>query len=388
MEALSVALAAITAILWIGFALSPRGLWRNREVLDAEDAADDDGALEEITVLVPARNEAEVVEQTLRSLLDHGAGLKIVVIDDGSEDTTAEKAVQVSESVRVVRNPPLPPGWSGKLWALEQGRRFVATPYVLLLDADIKLERGTLAALRGKMRRERISFISVMAEPSMTSSWEKLLMPAFVYFFKILYPFQAVNAERVQTAAAAGGCVLVESRVLERIDGFNAIKGAIIDDCALAALVKSKGFKLWLGLTHSVRSVRRYSGLKEIWDMVARSAFFQLRHSAAGLFLCTLAMLLVYVMPLMLAASSINMVRSLAIVSLALMFLTYIPILRFYRRSCAWAFCLPLIAALFLAMTWTSALRYWRGEQTRWKGRIYRRAKSAGELRAHGESNR
>lgn len=388
METISAVLAAVSTLLWIGFALSPWDLWRNREVLDAADAGEDDGALEEITVLIPARNEAEVIERTLRSLVDQGPGLKIIVADDASEDATAEKARQVSAAVRVFQNPPLPAGWSGKLWALEHGRRLVATPYVLLLDADIELERRTLAALYGKMRRERISLISLMAAPSMTSGWEKLLMPAFVYFFKILYPFQAVKAERTRTAAAAGGCILVESRVLERIGGFSAIKAAVIDDCALAALVKSCGFKIWLGLTHSVQSVRRYTGVQEIWDMVARSAFFQLRYSTVRLFLCTFTLLVVYVIPVALAASSDTVVRSLSIISLALMMLTYIPILRFYRRSRAWAICLPVIAALFLAMTWTSALRYWRGERTRWKGRIYRRAGACGELFADGDSNR
>lgn len=388
METVSIILASLSTILWTGFALSPWGLWRNREVLDAADAATDDGGLEETTALIPARNEAEVIERTLRSLVGQGRGLKIVVVDDGSDDRTAEKARQVSADIRVVQSSPLPDGWSGKLWALEQGRRLVTTQFTLLLDADIQLKRSMLASLRQKMLRERIPFLSLMAQPPMSTGWEKLLMPAFVYFFKILYPFRAVNAERARTAAAAGGCILVESGVLERIGGFTSIKGAVIDDCALAAQVKSHGFKIWLGLTRSVKSVRGYSGVKEIWDMVARSAFFQLRYSVARLLLCTFALVLVYVIPVALAASSITVVRSLSMISLALMFLTYIPILKFYGRSSAWALCLPLTAALFLAMTWTSAVRYWRGESTRWKGRIYRRAADGGELFADGDSNR
>jgi hopene-associated glycosyltransferase HpnB len=225
-----------------------------------------------------------------------------------------------------------------------------------------------------------------MAEPHMSNGWEKLLMPAFVYFFKILYPFHAVNSERARVAAAAGGCVLVESRVLERTGGFGAIRGAVIDDCALANSVKSQGYKIWLGLTHSVKSARGYRGLKELWDMVARSAFFQLGYSAARLALCTLALLLIYVSPLLLAATSDSVARRLALAALAIMFLTYIPILGFYRRSAAWALCLPLVAALFLAMTWTSAVRYWRGERTRWKGRVYPRERAAVEL-SNGDSN-
>ena len=280
----------------------------------------------------------------------------------------------------MIESAPLPPEWSGKLWALEQGRRLVATPYTLLLDADIKLNAGIVAALAAKMRQDGIPFISLMAEPHMSNGWENLLMPAFVYFFKILYPFHAVNSARARVAAAAGGCVLVESRVLERIGGFTSIQGAVIDDCALADRVKSHGYKIWLGLTHSAKSVRGYRGLGEIWDMIARSAFFQLRYSVARLTLCTLALLLVYISPLALAASSNNVARRLAVTAFAIMFVTYIPILRFYRRSAAWALCLPFIAALFLAMTWTSAVRYWRGERTRWKGRVYPRERAGVEL--------
>jgi len=372
MEPLWISIAALAAAAWLVFALSPWGFWRNREVLDSAQP-DEDGVPAEITALIPARNEAAVIRETLRALLDQGYGLKIIVIDDGSDDGTAEAARQASTEVRVIASAPLPPGWSGKLWALEQGRRLAATPYTLLLDADIKLEPGVLAALGAKMRWEKISFISLMAEPHMAAGWEKLLMPAFVYYFRILYPFHAVNSERARMAAAAGGCVLVESHVLERIGGFGAIKGAVIDDCALADRVKSQGYKIWLGLTHSAKSARGYRTLEELWDMVARSAFFQLRYSTGRLALCTLALLLVYVSPLLLAASSNSVARRLALAALAIMFLTYIPILRFYRRSAAWALCLPLIAALFLAMTWTSAVRYWRGERTRWKGRVYPR---------------
>jgi len=221
-----------------------------------------------------------------------------------------------------------------------------------------------------------------MAVPPMSSGWEKLLLPAFVYFFKILYPFRAVNSPGAKIAAAAGGCIMTESRLLERIGGFAPIKTAVIDDCVLAGRVKSQGFNIWVGLTHSVKSVRGYRRLKEIWDMVARAAFAQLRYSVGLLVLCTLAMLLVYGIPAVAVASSNIVIRGLSLGSLAIMFLTYVPILRFYNRSWAWALCLPFIAALFLAMTWTSAIRYWRGEQTRWKGRVYRREAAAVEFAA------
>jgi hopene-associated glycosyltransferase HpnB len=374
MEAFCIVLVAFSILLWAGFALLPWRPWSNQEVLDAMEGASEDTALDEITVLIPARNEAEVIQQTLQSVIEQGPGIKIILIDDSSEDATVEKTRQMRISdLRIIRSAPLPSGWSGKLWALEQGRLQVTTPYTLLLDADIKLARGIVKALKEKMHQQGIAFISLMAVPSMSRRWEKLLMPAFVYFFKVLYPFRWVNSSYTRVAAAAGGCILTETRLLDQIGGFESIKSAVIDDCALAGRVKSQGFQIWLGLTYSVKSVRSYQRLKEIWDMVARTAFAQLRYSVGRLVLCTLVMVLVYQVPVVMVASSNILVRYLSLGSLVIMFLTYVPILRFYHRSWAWAFGLPLVAVLFLAMTWTSAIRYWRGERSRWKGRVYKR---------------
>jgi hopene-associated glycosyltransferase HpnB len=374
MEAFCIVLVAFSILLWAGFALLPWRPWSNQEVLDAMEGVNGDIALDEITVLIPARNEAEFIQRTLRSIIEQGPGLRIVLIDDNSKDATVEKARQMRISdFRIIRSAPLPSGWSGKLWALEQGRLHVTTPYTLFLDADIELARGVITALREKMHWEGIAFISLMAVPSMSRRWEKLLMPAFVYFFKVLYPFRWVNSPYTRVAAAAGGCILVESRLLDQIGGFESIRSAVIDDCALAGRVKSQGFKIWLGLTYSVKSVRSYQRLKEIWDMVARTAFAQLRYSVGLLVLCTLVMVLVYQVPVVMVASSNILIRYLSLGSLVMMFLTYVPILRFYHRSWGWALGLPLVAALFLAMTWASAIRYWRGERTRWKGRVYQR---------------
>jgi hopene-associated glycosyltransferase HpnB len=373
MEAFCIVLVAVSILLWAGFALLPWRPWSNQEVLDAMEGADGDTALDEITVLIPARNEAEVIQHTLQSVIEQGPGLKIVLIDDNSEDATVEKTRQMRISdLRIIRSLPLPPGWSGKLWALEQGRLYVRTPYTLLLDADIELARGVIKALRDKMHRQGVPFISLMATPSMSGTWEKMLMPAFVYFFKVLYPFPRVNSHPTRVAAAAGGCILVETRLLDQIGGFEFIKSAVIDDCALARRVKSQGSRIWLGLTHSVKSVRSYQLLRQMWDMVARTAFAQLHYSVGLLILCTLVMLLVYHVPVVMVASSNILIRYLALVSLTIMLLTYVPILRFYNRSLAWALSLPLVAALFLAMTWASAIRYWRGERSRWKGRVYK----------------
>jgi hopene-associated glycosyltransferase HpnB len=375
METLLMFLVAVSTLSWIGFALLPWRPWCNQEVLDAIERADDNEGLGEVTVLIPARNEVEVIEQALRSVVEQGSGLKVILVDDSSEDGTVEKARQITiQNLRIIQTAPLPVGWSGKLWALEQGRQNVTTPYTLLLDADIKLAPGMITAVREKMRREDIPFISLMAVPSMSGIWEKLLMPAFVYFFKVLYPFRWVNSHHMSAAAAAGGCILLKNRLLDQIGGFESIKSAVIDDCALARQVKSEGFKIWLGLTHSVKSVRNYKHPREIWNMVARTAFAQLHYSAGLLALCTLVMVLAYWLPVItLFASSNALIRYLSLSSVMIMVLTYLPILRFYHRSRSWALCLPLIAALFLGMTWTSAVRYWRGERTRWKGRAYQR---------------
>jgi hopene-associated glycosyltransferase HpnB len=374
MEAIYVFLVALSTLSWVVFALMSCRPWSNREVFEALDRGDGEEFLKEITVVIPVRNEAEVIQQTLHSIIEQGPGLSIVLIDDSSEDVTVEKAREMRISnLLIIQSAPLPAGWSGKLWALEQGRQRVTTPYTLLLDADIRLARATVKALREKMDQQGVPFVSLMAVPSMSGCWEKLLMPAFVYFFKILYPFQRVNSRHASLAAAAGGCILMESRLLDQIGGFESIKSAVIDDCALARRVKSQGFGIWLGLTHSVRSGRSPQRLQEIWDMVARTAFAQLRYSVGLLLLCTLVMLLVYQVPAFTVLSSNNLIRSLSLGSLVIMLLTYIPILRFYNRSLAWALGLPLIAALFLAMAWTSAIRYWRGERTRWKGRVYQR---------------
>lgn len=372
MEALCIVLVALSTLLWAGFALLPWRPWSTREVLDAIEGTDGDALLEDITVVIPARNEAEVIEQTLKSVIKQGPSLRIILVDDSSEDATAQKVRQMRISnLHMIQSRALPNNWSGKLWALEQGRLHVTTPYTLLLDADIELDRGIVKTLREKMLKHGISFISLMAVPWMACRWEKMLMPAFVYFFKILYPFRRVNSHHTKVAAAAGGCILMETRLLDQIGGFASIKSAVIDDCALAGRVKSEGCKIWLGLTHSVKSIRSYQQRREMWDMVARTAFSQLRYSMGLLILCTLVMLLVYQAPVAMVVSSSMLVRYLALVSLMIMFVTYVPILRFYDRSWVLTLGLPLIAALFLAMTWTSAIRYWRGERTRWKGRIY-----------------
>jgi hopene-associated glycosyltransferase HpnB len=374
MEFVLIIFLVVSALSWLGFALLPWRSWSTQETLDAPHPGTDE-SLSDVTVVIPARNEGDLIERTLRSVVAQGAELKIVLVDDGSQDDTVEKARQLTiPHLTIIPGAPLVAGWNGKLWALEQGRRHVSTPYTLFLDADIELAPGILCALKNQMAGHSTSFASLLAAPHMMSLWEKFLMPAFVYFFKALYPFAQVNSAQSNIAAAAGGCILLESALLERIGGFASVKFAVIDDCSFAQRVKSDGSKIWLGLSHSVQSLRGYRSIREIADMIARCAFAQLHWSPLLLIVCTVSLLTLYALPVFMALASEGWPRYLASGALTIMVLTYAPTLHFYRRSLLWAFSLPLCALFYLAMTWLSALRYWRGERTRWKGRVYERA--------------
>lgn len=367
----------IPLVLWSGLLLMPLRLWLPRESFDAntEIAAVDQSQIRQtpVTVVIPARNEAGCVAANLRALAAQGDALKIIVVDDHSEDGTAQAVASLqASSVTLIRSQPLPPGWTGKLWALEQGRKHVVTPLTVLLDADIRLRPDVLTALAAKMRRGNIQLISLMATLPMQSFWERLLLPAFVYFFRIVYPFSLCNDPRYpRIAAAAGGCIMLETRILDELGGFAPQRDALIDDCTLAARVKARGYRTWIGLTHSVRSTRSNSGIRSIWNMVARTAFAQLRFSALALIGVSLLMLLMFVLPvagLMAPRAEASLMSGLV---LGLMTVSYIPTLRYYKLPGYWALTMPLIGVLYLAMTWSSAIRHWRGQGAGWKGRAY-----------------
>lgn len=363
--------ALVGLFIWSAILLVPWRPWSAREFLDATHPLDQED-LGEITVLIPARNETETISATISGLKKQGRDLNIVLVDDQSTDGTMETARKAGDGrLRIISGQPLPPGWSGKLWALEQGRLFVKTPLCLLIDADIELRPGILVALRTLMKQNDLQFVSLMAALRMTSFWERLLMPAFVYFFKLLYPFRLSNSGFSKVAAAAGGCVLLETRLLDEIGGFQVLRGELIDDCALARRVKSLGCKTWIGLTHSVRSLRPYNDLGTIWNMVERTAFTQLRYSALLLILCTALMMTVFWLPVAGLLFPTATAKIISAGALGVMFLCYLPTLRFYGLSRRWAMGLPLIGGLFLAMTWTSAIRFWQGKGSTWKGRSY-----------------
>jgi hopene-associated glycosyltransferase HpnB len=358
--------ASLPALMWIGLLLLPWRPWSTRERIEADPTAPRPD-LSEITVLIPARNEADVIGTTLQALHAQGGGLRVVVIDDQSDDDTARIAAAFPNT-EVIRGQPLPDGWAGKLWALEQGKARVGTAMTLLLDADIRLQPGLLAALLEHKLRDGRRFVSLMADLDRTSFWDRLLLPAFVYYFKLLYPFALSNSDFRHVAAAAGGCVLVDTEALQRVGAFASLRGALIDDCTLARQVKDAGFRTWLGLSRGVVSLRPYGTLRLIHDMVARSAFTQLRYSSLLLLVVTAVFLLAYGMPFVALATP---AWPLGLLALAAMMLSYVPMLRYYGISPAWALLLPAAAALYLGMTWSSAIRYWRGTRSRWRGRTY-----------------
>lgn len=358
--------AALPALMWIGLLLVPWQPWRTRERIEADPRAAP-ADLADVTVLIPARNEASLLGATLAALHAQGSDLSVVVIDDQSSDATARIAAAFP-ATRVIHGQPLPPGWSGKLWALEQGRAAVPTALTLLLDADIALQPGLLAALLAHKRREGRELVSLMATLPRDSFWDRLLLPAFVYYFKLLYPFALANSSCRHVAAAAGGCVLVDTTVLAEIGAFASLRDALIDDCTLARRVKDAGHRIWIGLSHGVISQRPYGTLRSIHDMVARSAYTQLGYSRTALLAVTALFALAYGVPLALLGSRAWL---LALVALAAMMLGYLPILRYYRQSPLWMLLLPLSAALYLGMTWSSAIRCWRGVRSRWKERVY-----------------
>lgn len=329
-----------------------------------------------IVAVIPARNEAAVVGHAIRSLCTqvYAGSFHIILVDDASDDGTADAARVDAppDMITVVHASPLPEGWSGKLWAVSEGVRRAARykPDLLLLtDADIVHGPGSLTALAARAQ-SGYDLVSYMATLQCRSFAERALMPAFVFFFFMLYPPSWIRDPRRSTAGAAGGCMLIRRTVLEAIGGIEAIRGELIDDCALARAVKRAGSQVWLQVSAQTRSVRSYPAFGEIGGMISRTAFTQLRHSTVLLAGTALGLAITYLVPpaLSLAGST----RQAGVGSLAwlMMSCAYLPALRFYRRSPLWAPFLPLVALFYLAATLHSALAYWSGSGGKWKGRV------------------
>jgi hopene-associated glycosyltransferase HpnB len=394
--------------IWLYLLLGRGAFWlAGRQLDDAGGAAPQPGQATAprpapwpaVTAVVPARNEADMVPLSLASLLaqDYPGPFSVVLVDDHSDDGTAQAARDVAAAMpgtaaagadpaRLVVLPaaPLPAGWTGKLWAVSQGVAYAtsgAAPpeYLLLTDADIGYRPDALTSLVLRARTQRRVMVSLMAKLRCDSAAERALVPAFIFFFQMLYPFAWVNrtsGAHAATAAAAGGCMLVRRDALAAAGGIESIRGALIDDCALGARLKQQG-PIWLGLTERVRSLRPYPRVNDIRRMVARSAYAQLRYSPLLLAGTVLGMALAYLAAPLLALAGAGPARWLGVLAWALMAVSFAPTLRFYGRSLAWAPALPAIAVTYVLFTVDSAWQHARGRGGMWKGRAQALAASS-----------
>ena len=398
MLALSIA-CTVAAAAWAYLIAGHGGYWRTSEWLPPVTGEPD--AWPDVVAVVPARNEAEMLPATLPALLgqDYPGALTVIVVDDGSSDGTGEVAARIArESARPLRvisgaPPPEPEAeagagrgegaarWAGKVWAMAQGLSAAGpSGYVLFTDADIAWEAHALRRLVAAAEGDDRDLVSQMALLRAAAGWERVVVPAFVYFFAQLYPFRRVNVPGSRTAAAAGGCMLVRRGALERSGGLAPISGALIDDVAMGRMIKGQRGRCWLGLTRQVVSVRPYPRLASLWQMVARSAYTQLNYSPALLAGTLIGLLFLYVLPpagaitglvVLLAGGSgpAVLAAGAGLAGWALMSLSYLPMLRLYRLSPLRAPGLPLIALLYAAMTADSARRHYAGRGAEWRGR-------------------
>nr|WP_294577881.1 glycosyltransferase [uncultured Rhodopila sp.] len=396
-------LAGLSLLIWI-YLLGGHGrFWQSGPVLPLRRPV----TAPAVAVVVPARDEAPVIGDSLRSLLaqDYAGTLRVILVDDGSADGTGEIArtlrVMVHEggpptplsrpalqgvdgppartmtglsprSLTVIEAGPRPAGWSGKLWAVSRGVAEAAdAELVLLTDADIVHQPAHLAALVAQIEQHDLDLVSEMVELACDSLAERALVPAFVFFFQLLYPFAKVNEGANRAAAAAGGTMLIRQRALRRIGGVDSVKGALIDDVALAAKVKQGG-RIWLGHATLARSVRPYPAFTDIWRMIARTAYVQLRFSPALLAATTLGMAVTWLVPPAAALFGHGAAFYCGVAAWIMLAASYIPTLRRFRRSLLWAPLLPLIAAFYMAATIGSAVNHHLGRGVAWKGRDYR----------------
>ena len=373
-------LAFFTLAVWVYLLTARGGFWRVSSFDADRDSNPGLAAWPAVVAIVPARNEALAIAQTIASLLaqEYPGTFSIVVVDDHSEDGTAEIARKAAAerdsapSVTVHSAAPLPPDWTGKVWALSQGalRAEEAKPaYYWLTDADVIHTPDMLRRLVARAEHDHLDLTSLSVLLQSRTLAERALIPAFTYFFLKLYPPRQIANPASRTAGAAGGCILLRSEMLERIGGFAAIRGEVIDDCALAHAVKRNGGRIWLGLTRKSQTLRTYGTFSEIRNMIARAAFTQLHYSALVLLVTLTAMFLTYVAPVGLLFAPAPATRLLALAAWLLMTLSFAPTLRFYRLSPFWAPLLPLVALFYSYATCLSAVRYWLGRGAQWKGR-------------------
>ena len=372
------AVSVLSLGVWLYLIFARGGFWL---ALEREAGASAPFEWPEVVAVIPARDEAASIAATVGSLLrqDYPGRFRIVLVDDESSDGTATiarraaEAAEAADRLEIVGGSATPPGWTGKLWAVAQGRARAGAPrYLLLTDADIAYAPGALRGLVAGAEAEGLRLNSLMARLRCESFPEHFAIPAFVFFFQMLYPFAWANDPKRKTAAAAGGCMLVRRDALDAAGGIEAIRGALIDDCALARLLKRQG-PIRLALADRVSSLRRYPDFGEIRAMVVRSAYAQLGYSPALLGFTVAAMALVYVAPVAAALFSGGAARACGLGAWLLMAAAFQPTLRDYRVSPLWGFALPAIAALYTLYTIQSALASARGQGGLWKGRMQER---------------
>ena len=376
---LATAVGALTLAIWLYLLLARGGFWLTRERDDRGEAAAP-AAWPSVTAVVPARDEADVISRAISSLLaqDYRGQFRVILVDDQSSDGTAEAALQtarglgVEARLEVIKGAPLPSGWTGKLWALSQGVSRAtaegAPDYVWLTDADIGHAPDGLRHLVARAEKDGLKLTALMVRLHCGTWPERLLIPAFVFFFQMLFPFAWVNDPRNKVAAGAGGCMLVRREALERAGGIASVRAEIIDDCALATRLKAQG-PVWLGLATRAESLRPYVTVGQIGRMVSRSAYAQLGYSPLVLAGTLLGMVLTYLAPPLLALFGHGAAQWAAAAAWLLMAISFQPMLRLYRRSPLWGPTLPLIGALYSLFTLQSALDVWRGKGGMWKGR-------------------
>ena len=355
--------AAVPLGVWLYLLAARGGFWQ----ISIPPKSPRVATAKSVCVIIPARNEEAHIGAAVASLRPW----RVIVVDDHSSDRTATIAAEAG--AEVVPAGPLPPGWSGKLWAISEGlkhARPLAPDYLLFTDADIVHSPDSIAELVARAESEKLDLVSLMVKLRCRSFAETVLIPAFVFFFFMLYPPAWVAKRNRSTAAAAGGCILIRPSALEAIGGIAAIRGEIIDDCALARAVKRTGGAVWLGVTEETRSVRDYGTFADIRAMISRTAFAQLRHSALLLAGTILGMAVVYLAPPLLLFTRNPLAAIFGLAAWILMMVAYSPTLRFYGRSILWAPLLPLIALFYISGTVDSAIAYWTGRGGMWKDRV------------------
>jgi len=374
------AIASFSLLIWIVLTFFRGAFWQFRAFDDDLTSHHPLQSWPRIVAVVPARNEEKTIVRTAKSLIaqDYPGEFQIIVVDDHSEDATSALARQAAQQggaggrVTILQAAALEPGWTGKLWALQQGisnAESFAPDYFWFTDADIVHAPDTLFRLVSRAETRRLDLASLMVLLQARTFPERLLIPPFVYFFLKLYPPKWIADPKARTAGAAGGCILLRSKALEGFGGLAAIQEEVIDDCALARAVKRSGGVIWMGLTRNSVSLRAYSTFAEIRDLIARTAFTQLSYSGLLLLGTVVGMVLTYLSPVVLAFDTQPVVWRVSLAAWALMTVTYLPTVRFYRLSPLWAALLPVAAAFYSYATVLSARRYWLGRGGQWKGR-------------------